>query len=247
MKRPLAQAISAVLVFAACGGGGGSASTVSFPPIEPQDTLFVRISGGTFTNSSGRTVQVEAFSLMAYEVSNRLYANAAGAARVELPPDPGFPGMENYILAMPDHPVVNISPEEAEKVAESMNLRLPTRDEWEYAASLGLSGDVSGQFPWGRLSPEEAPGIPGNYLALDDWNRRDYDGFAFTAPSGSYPYSHAGLADMAGNVAEMVFDDSVWVLKGGSWAQNHDAMRIGWTRRFASGDRCWYAGFRLAR
>ena len=247
MNRPVTLAVSALMVLAACGGGGGDAPPVSFPPIEPRDTLFVRISGGTFTNSLGVTVQVEAFSLMACEVSNRLYANAAGAARVELPPDPGFPGVGNYIQEMPDHPVVNISPAEAERVAESMNLRLPTRDEWEYAASLGLSGDVSGQFPWGRLSPEETPGIPGNYLALDDWNRRDSDGFAFTAPCGSYPYSRAGLADLAGNVAEMVFDDSVWVLKGGSWAQNHEAMRIGWSRGFASGDRCWYAGFRLAR
>ncbi|MFO7626289.1 MAG: SUMF1/EgtB/PvdO family nonheme iron enzyme [Candidatus Fermentibacteraceae bacterium] len=231
----------------ACGGGNSGESHASAASVTPEDTLFQLIHGGTFVNSSGETVRVETFSIMVHEVSNRLYAHFAGASRIELPPDPCFPGIANNIAEQPDHPVVNISPSEAAEFASSMNLRLPTRNEWEYVASQGLTGVIANQYPWGGLPPTEAGGITGNYLAHDDWLQRDADGYAYTSPCGSFPLSRAGIADLGGNVAEMVHDDSVWVLKGGSWAQGEDAMTLGWSREFASGDRCWYAGFRLAR
>jgi formylglycine-generating enzyme required for sulfatase activity len=238
----------AALAFAvACGGAEPGNTTASAVSVTPDDTLFQVIRGGTFVNSSGETVRVETFSIMVHEVSNRFYASFSAASRIEPPPDPCFPGIWNSMTEQPDHPVVNVSPSEASEFASSMNLRLPTRNEWEYAASQGLSGAIANQYPWGALPPTEAGGIPGNYLAFDDWLQRDGDGYAYTAPCGSFPLSRAGLADLGGNVAEMVFDDSTWVLKGGSWAQGEDAMTLGWSREFASGDRCWYAGFRLAR
>jgi len=231
----------------ACGGDEPGYDRPSAVSLTTGDTLFQVIHGGTFVNSSGETVRVETFSIMVHEVSNRLYAHYAGAARIETPPDPCFPGIADNIADQPDHPVVNVSPSEAAEFASSMNLRLPTRNEWEYAASQGLSGVIANQYPWGALPPTEAGGMPGNYLAQDDWLQRDADGYAYTSPCGSFPLSRAGIADLGGNVAEMVYDDSVWVLKGGSWAQGEDAMTLGWSREFASGDRCWYAGFRLAR
>jgi formylglycine-generating enzyme required for sulfatase activity len=240
--------LAAALAFAvACGGGNSGESNASAASVTPEDTLFQVVHGGTFVNSSGETVRVETFSIMVHEVSNRLYAHFAGASRIELPPDPCFPGIANNITEQPEHPVVNVSPSEAAEFASSMNLRLPTRNEWEYVASQGLTGVIANQYPWGSLSPTEAGGITGNYLAHDDWLQRDADGYAYTSPCGSFPLSRAGIADLGGNVAEMVHDDSICVLKGGSWAQGEDAMTLGWSREFASGDRCWYAGFRLAR
>lgn len=247
MKRPLFLVVCVLAMLSACDDGNENTSPLAVGPMTREDTLFVLVPGGSFTNSSGLSVNVETFSLMACEVTNRFYAGAAQAARVEMPPDPRFPGVSDYVSEMPGHPVVNVSPDEASRVAAALGLRLPTQDEWEYAASRGLTGDIGSQFVWGRLTPEEAPGIPGNYLALGDWEQRDADGFPYTAPVGSYPLSQAGFADLAGNVAEIVLDDSSFVLKGGSWAQDEDAMTIGWYRVFASGDRCWYAGFRFAR
>lgn len=238
---------AALALAVACGGDEPANTSDSAGSMTPDDTLFQLIRGGTFVNSSGETVRVETFSIMVHEVSNRFYAHFAGASRIEPPPDPGFPGIANSMAELPDHPVVNVSPSEAAEFAASMNLRLPTRNEWEYAASQGLSGAIANQYPWGSLPPTEAGGMPGNYLAFDDWLQRDADGYAYTAPCGSFPLSRAGLADLGGNAAEMVHEDSVWVLKGGSWAQGEDAMTLGWSREFASGDRCWYAGFRLAR
>jgi len=218
-------------------------------PVQQEDTVFVTIPGGTFVNSAGETVEVQSFQLQKNEVSNRLFRYLADRAGLSHPADPGFPGMDGYFYEFPDYPVVNISPGTAETAASVLGARLPTRNEWEYAASIGLSGPVAGQYPWGNLSPAEAPGVPANCMALDDWQQRDLDGFLYTAPCGSYPLSNAGLADMAGNVAEIVYcsSDSVMYVTGGSWAQVEEAMTLGFYRNIGYGDIDWYTGFRMAK
>ncbi len=247
MKKALSPFCLLAALSVGCGGSDDHGH-LPFPEgAAHEDTLFVTVPGGVFINSSGEEVQVGTFEIMVHEVSNRFYAAAAAAAGVELPPDPCFPGVGNYMEDLPGYPVVNLSPCEASRVAGSLGLRLPTRNEWEYAASRGLSGDIARLFPWGALSPDETPGFPANYLAMDEWNSRDADGFAYTAPIGSYPLSSAGVADLGGNVAEFTLTDSSWVLKGGGWAQPGDAMLLGWAMDFADGDRCWYAGCRFVR
>ncbi len=218
-------------------------------PVQQEDTVFVTIPGGTFVNSAGETVEVQSFQLQKNEVSNRLFRYLADRAELSHPADPGFPGMDGYFYEFPDYPVVNVSPGAAEAAASVLGSRLPTRNEWEYAASIGLSGSIACQYPWGDLSAAEAPGVPANYMALDDWQQRDLDGFLYTAPCGSYPLSNAGLADMAGNVAEIVYcsSDSLVYVKGGSWAQVEEAMTLGFQRTIGYGDIDWYSGFRMAR
>lgn len=218
-------------------------------PVQVEDSVFVSIPGGRFVNSSGDTVSIQSFQLQKNEMNNRLYRYVVDSAGLPHPADPGFPGMAGYFYEFPDYPVVNISAPKAEIAAAFMDARLPTRDEWEYAASLGLTGDIAQQYPWGQLSPEDVPGVPANYMALDNWEQRDLDGFLYTGPCGSYALSGAGLADMAGNAAEMVFctSDSTIHLMGGSWAQVEYAMTFGFIRQIGSGDINWYTGFRMAR
>lgn len=218
-------------------------------PLEAEDTVFVSIPGGVFVNSGGETVEIQPFQLQKSEVNNRLYRYLADQSGLPHPADPGFPGMDEYFYEFPDYPVVNISPGKAEAASSFIGARLPTRNEWEYAASLGLTGDIEKQYPWGDLSPAEVPGVPANYMALDNWEQRDLDGFIYTAPCGSYPLSNAGLADMAGNAAEMVLcaTDTTIHLMGGSWAQVEEAMTLGFTRQMGSGDISWYTGFRMAK
>jgi len=186
---------------------------------------------------------------MRSEVNNRLYRHMADASGVSHPPSPGFPGNDSWFYDSLTHPVVNISPARAKKTASVIGCRLPTRNEWEYAASIGLTGNIAEQFPWGELSPVEVPGVPANYMALDIWEERNLDGYEYTAPCGSYPLSSGGFQDIAGNVAEMTVceSDSAVHLMGGSWAQAEEAMKIGFLRVLQNGDICWYAGFRLAR
>jgi formylglycine-generating enzyme required for sulfatase activity len=239
--------VCALVAILACDENRASVSdTMS---LQPEDTVFVSIPGGSFVNSRGETVEIQSFLLLKTEVSNRLYRYLADEMDLPHPSDPGFPGMTNYFYDFPEYPVVNISPLKAEAAAAFMGCRLPTRDEWEYAASRGLTGSISQQYPWGELSPADEPSLPANYMALDTWNERDADGFLYTGPCGSYPLSNAGLSDMAGNAAEMVISsaDSCIQLMGGSWAQMEEAMTMGFNRQIGRGDITWYAGFRLAK
>jgi formylglycine-generating enzyme required for sulfatase activity len=87
-------------------------------------------------------------------------------------------------------------------------------------------------YPWGSVWPPV--GKVGNLadMAADtagsvpsDWIISGYDdGFAFTAPVGSFPANSLGLFDLSGNVQEWVEDDYsklgkslLGVLRGGCW------------------------------
>jgi len=109
------------------------------------------------------------------------------------------------------HPVVYVSSREAEQFCqwlaqkEGKRYRLPTEAEWEYAAR-GADNLV---FPWGDVLDA------GHFANFADKNTafawRDGvidDGFAETAPVGSYPRGKSpfGIEDLAGNVFEWCAD-----------------------------------------
>ncbi len=110
-----------------------------------------------------------------------------------------------------NHPVVYVNSREAEKFCqwlsakEGKKYRLPTEAEWEFAAG-GMEGRI---FPWGeKLNGGEFANFADK---LTNFAWRDAvidDGFAETAPVGSYPRgaSPFGAEEMAGNVFEWCLD-----------------------------------------
>lgn len=118
-----------------------------------------------------------------------------------------------------DHPLVQVSWYGAAAYCAWAGGQLPTTAQWQWAAR----GANEGPFPWGdtvdgsqlNFCDANCPILPGREADLDD-------GFARTAPVGSYPAgaSWAGALDMAGNVWEWVADgsDPGREMLGGSWA-----------------------------
>ena len=175
-----------------------------------------------------------------------------------------------------DHPVVCVSWNDAKAYIRWLNrelneqFRLPSEAEWEYAARAGstsrypFGNDPSRLCQWGNVA-DKTP-FSGGTSWSDSADCRD--GYAFTAPVGSFKPNAWGVADMIGNVWEWVedcghenyarapVDGSAWVrggdcdlraLRGGSFLDEPARVRSAFRGRVGAADRGTADGFRLAR
>ncbi|MGA2957487.1 MAG: formylglycine-generating enzyme family protein [Thermodesulfobacteriota bacterium] len=165
---------------------------------------------------------------------------------------PGFPINDK-------HPVVCVSWNDAVAFARWMEgrggktYRLPTEAEWEYAARDGgkkMKYSWGDGEPSGNIADESAKRRIPNWSGLwDIWSGYD-DGYAYTAPVGSFRPNGLGMYDMMGNVWEWCadwYDRNYYqnspkdnprgpgngqkrLLRGGSWF--YDPWNVRATNRF---------------
>ena len=199
-------------------------------------------------NETVRQVKVSGFSLMRREVTNLQFA--------EFVADTGYTttvealgkgnvwtkrwgevaganwrhpqGPDSRLHGLGLHPVVQVSARDAEAFCRHHGLRLPTEEEWEYAAR-GPSGL---RYPWGNtltraLLPEVTNAGTWKCCAPSK-----ADGYLRTAPVGSFPKGRSpfGLDDMIGNVWEWTsspFPDAPEnrSIRGGGWGNNPYCLR----------------------
>jgi formylglycine-generating enzyme required for sulfatase activity len=170
----------------------------------------------------------DAYGIDRTEVTHAAYRRCVGAGRCA----PSRIADEDQRLAAPEMPVTGITSDEASAYCATLGGRLPTEAEWERAAR----GRRRHRFPWGRLYNGRLANHGRSPHGPDAT-----DGFALAAPVGSFPAgaSPHGLLDAAGNAWEWTSsppsaddvgpgaDPSVYrVVRGGSWAQPAELMRV---------------------
>ena len=176
-----------------------------------------------------------------------------------------FPNLKDF-RQRDDHPVVQVSWNDARRFVEHFGLQLPTEAQWEYAARAGTTT----AYLWGN-GEAAAKGF-GNVNDASarkrfcQWNRSFpfEDGNVLIAPVRSFKPNPWKLHDVTGNVQEWCEDfyhrdypadgadetaavnGSGRVMRGGSWLDPPDLYRMAKRFAFLPQGRRDFLGFRVA-
>jgi len=253
--------IGVVLFVLVLAGAGITAYLLLKPPVKPKPDL-IAISGGSFQmgrndgsplEAPAHTLTMRPFMMDRTEVNNTEYAQFVSETHHEAPTHwagdkPPF-GQELW-------PVVNVSFQDANEFAawrskrDGVTYRLPTEEEWEYAARNGAKNDL---YPWGSdwrnnvaVLKETTPAPVGSRPAGNNrWGVVDLIGnvWEWTASKASvYP----------GNAGTLAPEGRDWiVIRGGGYVSDparSDPPISSCMREFiAPGTKTTLLGFRLVR
>jgi len=175
------------------------------------------------------------FAISVSEISRAEFETYCEQAELTCPDDP-WPSL--------DMPVVNVSWNEAVAYCNWLSLRtgyqyrLPGNTEWEYVARAGAETD----YPYGaEISPAMA-----RYSGLADYDR------PLLMTDTTTRRNKFGLWHMVGNVREWVMpdtvgDDDTRTVRGGSYADSDDELRLSVREKLTASERDSMTGFRVLR
>jgi formylglycine-generating enzyme required for sulfatase activity len=208
----------------------------------PAGTFRMGTNDGDPDEKPVHAVTVAAFCMDPTEVTVAAYKGCTSCSA------PSTSGACNWGVAGRDnHPINCVDWNQATAFCTAVGKRLPTEEEWEYAAR----GAAGWKHPWGNTPPS-------NQLC---WARYGDGKPNSTCPAGSYSAGRSpfGLNDMAGNVCEWTSSpycpytdpacsNSARVGRGGCWSDGGATIVRGASRYIiVPGDRGSLLGFRCAR
>ncbi|MDM8523268.1 SUMF1/EgtB/PvdO family nonheme iron enzyme [Desulfococcaceae bacterium HSG8] len=201
-------------------------------------------------------VCVDGFWMGKYEVTNKQYRKYKSGHNSG--------DYEGNFLDGDNQPAVRVSWDDAKAFAKWLTgksrheFRLPTEAEWEYACRAGTQ---TARF-WGD-DPDDAC----RYASVADQTHNCDDGYAVTAPVGSFSPNSFRLYDMLGNIwewCEDIYDSDAYrkhkrnnpiyadggsdrVRRGGSWYGKPAYVRCAERDHYSPASRGNLLGFRLVR
>ncbi len=199
--------------------------------------------------------------IMSFEVTNQLYSACVDAGKCSssttLSTDPRY-----LTFAKPQHPVINVSWYDInEKFIPwlvshtASDLRLPTEEEWEFAAASNLdNNDDMHRYSWGQKmlngkahckncnsgrTPYASTTMPVRSFAANKWQLYDFHGnvqeWTSTCPEVTPSISSSNARQRC----------DLAVTKGGSWLSSSDALLISYNDFLKKTVRSHTTGFRL--
>ena len=136
-----------------------------------------------------------------------------------------FPSGPEEPAAPCDHPVTQVSWNDARVFAAWSGGRLPTEVEWEHAARGGLD---ERRYPWGDSEPTDEKAYCNIWQGRFPDTNTCIDGYYGTAPVDAFSPNSAGVCNASGNVWEWTADPyRIPSLKSKAKARNAEAQRHG--------------------
>jgi serine/threonine-protein kinase len=199
----------------------------------------------------GHLVTVKPFSIGKFEVTNREYAEFLQGSGRQAPPEWGG---TNEGAA--DQPVFNVSWEDATEYCkwlakkENKPYRLPTEEEWEFAAR----GTESRLFPWGPLyepgiaNTVELAGGKGLLLPITSSTlAKDVSPFGVIGMSGNVSEWTSSDAKLyPGNSQELAVPPNTKVARGSNYESSKSTSTATFRLLFPSTQKDPHVGFRIA-
>jgi formylglycine-generating enzyme len=187
----------------------------SAPLFLEADEVFVSVTSGKSFVMDKHLVTVAKFSDFVLKTGYITDAERYGSGGVFNPSLGSYIAVEGANFRYPfgpdaeraanDHPVTQVSWKDAVAYARWAGKRLPTKAEWEYAAS---SADEQGsEYAWGNNLVEDGKHRANTWQGNFPFENTIDDGYEFTSPVGAFGENKLGLTDMGGNVWQWCSDE----------------------------------------
>jgi serine/threonine-protein kinase len=238
--------------------GGATASTPTEPPpapasqtsetalpktapLSPEPPGMVYVPGGTFTMGRNKSdggdeyehpahqVTVGPFFIDQYEVTNEDYEKFV--REKNWPPPSTWEGRKTYLAGAAHKPVTGVKWDDAVAYAKWAGKRLPTEEEWEFAARGGIK---EFRYPWNNRWKDglaNANSASGGLAEVGSYKGASPFG-AFDMVGNAWEWTDSKLTLYPGGRLPVKVSDDLKVIRGGSFESNRDqattTYRRGW-------------------